>query len=117
MKFKVDENLSTEIAALLRSANHDAITVTDQGLSSAEDNVIMDVCLNEGRVLVTLDLDFSDISAYPPERHAGIMVIRVGSQEKYHIIDTFRQIIPLIGQERIKRRLWIIEEGRVRIRG
>jgi predicted nuclease of predicted toxin-antitoxin system len=43
MKFKVDENLPTEIAALLRSANHDAITVTDQGLNSADDNVIMDV--------------------------------------------------------------------------
>ena len=63
MKFKVDENLPTEIAALLRSANHDAITVTDQGLSSANDNTIMDVCSNEGRVLITLDLDFSDISA------------------------------------------------------
>ena len=45
------------------------------------------------------------------------MVIRVGIQGKYHIIDTFRQVIPLIGHETINQRLWITEEGRVRISG
>ena len=117
MKFKVDENLPLEIADLLKSANHDAVTVTDQGMTSADDDTVIDICLKEERVLVTLDLDFADILVYPPKQYAGIMVIRVGVQEKYHIIDTFRQAIPLIGQEAIKQRLWIIEERYVRIRG
>ena len=32
MKFKIDENLPREVAALLRDAGHDAMTVVDQGL-------------------------------------------------------------------------------------
>ncbi len=117
MKFKIDENLPAEIADILKSASYDAISVTDQGMKGVNDDTVIDVCSKEGRILVSLDLDFADIFAYPPKQYAGIMVIRVGIQEKYHIIDTFRRVIPLIGHETINQRLWIIEEGRVRIRG
>ena len=117
MKFKIDENLPVEMADMLKSASHDAVSVTDQGMKGVNDGTVIDVCSKEGRILISLDLDFADISAYPPEQYAGIMVIRVGIQDKYHIIDTFRQVIPLIGHETINQRLWIIEEGRVRVSG
>ena len=35
MKFKIDENLPTEAADLLRSAGHDAVTVGEQRLGGA----------------------------------------------------------------------------------
>ena len=35
MKFKVDENLPADLADLLRSAGHDAITVANQNLSGS----------------------------------------------------------------------------------
>jgi uncharacterized protein DUF5615 len=35
MKFKIDENLPIEAAALLREAGHDALTVHDQNLRGA----------------------------------------------------------------------------------
>jgi len=116
MKFKIDENLPVEIAELLRSAHHDAMTVMDQGLRGADDRHIIDVCLQEGRVLVTLDMDFADVHAYPPQQLPGLMVLRVRWQDKCHLIAVFRRVIPLIEQEPVERRLWIIEETRVRIR-
>jgi len=82
-----------------------------------DDNAIINICQEESRVLVTLDLDFADISAYPPNNYAGIIVIRVHHQEKYHIISTFQKIIKLFGKETIEHRLWIIEEECVRIHG
>jgi predicted nuclease of predicted toxin-antitoxin system len=33
-------------------------------------------CTHEGRILLTLDLDFSDIRAYLPEEFPGILVLR-----------------------------------------
>jgi len=116
MKFKIDENLPVEIADILKSVNYDAVTVIDQGLTSASDNTIINVCLKEERVLVTLDLDFADVCIYPLKQYAGIMVIRVNIQEKYHIINTFKRVIPLIDRREIKQRLWIVEESRIRIR-
>ena len=58
MKFKIDENLPVEIADILKSVNYDAVTVIDQGLRSARDNTIINVCLEEERILITLDLEF-----------------------------------------------------------
>ncbi len=33
MKFKIDENLPQEVAAVLRGSGHDAVSVFDQALS------------------------------------------------------------------------------------
>jgi hypothetical protein len=64
MGFKIDENLPREVADNLRAFNHDAMTVADQGLKGGPDSEISKVCRNEGRVLVTLDLDFADTRTY-----------------------------------------------------
>jgi predicted nuclease of predicted toxin-antitoxin system len=73
-RFKVDENLPRQAQALLRDAGHDAQTVHGERLVGHPDATILDVCLNEDRVLITLDLDFSDIREYPPSGHCGIWV-------------------------------------------
>jgi predicted nuclease of predicted toxin-antitoxin system len=62
-RFKLDENLPRDAQALLLAAGHDAHTVNDRRLAGRPDSKIFDVCLNEDRVLVTLDLDFADIEA------------------------------------------------------
>ncbi|MEK6691744.1 MAG: DUF5615 family PIN-like protein [Nitrospirota bacterium] len=117
MQFKIDENLPIEIAALLINAGYDAKTVNEQKLQGVKDNALIDVCSSEHRVLVTLDTDFSDIRAYPPQDFSGIIVLQVRSQAKQHLIKTFYRVIPLIGREPLKQHLWIVEETRIRIRG
>ena len=117
MQFKIDENLPIEIAELLTNASYDAKTVNEQQLQGTRDPLLMDVCKSEGRVLVTLDTDFSDIKAYPPQEFSGIIVLRVGSQAKQHVIKVFQRIIPLVQQEPLNQHLWIVEETKVRIRG
>lgn len=117
MKFKIDENLPLEVADLFAQAGHDVLTAKEQQLGGASDATIMGFCLKEGCCLVTLDLDFSDIQAYPPERSAGLIVIRTADQSKFHLITLAEQIVPMLDKEPIKGRLWIVEEGRIRIRG
>jgi predicted nuclease of predicted toxin-antitoxin system len=65
-------------------------------------------------VLVTLDLDFSDITAFPPEEYAGIIVLRVRSQSR-HIVSIFQAVLPLLETEPLDGNLWIVEEHRVRV--
>lgn len=97
MQFKIDENLPIEIAEVLADAGYDAETVYDEHIAGIKDEGIKDVCIRENRVLVTLDMDFSDIRTYPPSELSGIIVLRVGIQSKKHVIKVFRRIIPLIG--------------------
>jgi len=117
MRFKIDENLPIEIAGLLLDSGHDAKTVNDQLLQGADDSFLIERCGRENRIIITLDADFSDIRAYPPSDHEGIIVLRVGNQSKTHIIKVFRNILPLFDREPIKNRLWIVEENMIRIRG
>ena len=117
MKFKLDENLPIEIAMLLQSAQHDAVTVVNQQLSGADDQRILEVCLQEERALVKLDLDFADVRTYPPQQSHGIIVLRVRKQDKRHLINVFNQVLPHIGRQPLEHHLWIVEESRIRIRG
>jgi predicted nuclease of predicted toxin-antitoxin system len=80
MKFKVDENLPMEVAVALREAGHDAMSVVDQGLGGRADASVAEVCRREGRSLVTLDVDFANVQAYPPRDYAGLLVLRLASR-------------------------------------
>jgi predicted nuclease of predicted toxin-antitoxin system len=63
LKFKIDENLPTECAPILREAGFEADTVSDEKLSGADDSVLSERCRAEDRVLMTLDLDFVNVQA------------------------------------------------------
>ncbi|HQZ96217.1 MAG TPA: DUF5615 family PIN-like protein [Pyrinomonadaceae bacterium] len=116
MRFKIDENLPVEVASILRSAGHEAMTVFEQNMVGEEDNRLLSVCSAESRALITLDLDFSDIRAYPPDRHFGLIVIRSRQQDKATVIDYVTRLIPLLDEEPLQGRLWIVEENRIRVR-
>lgn len=116
MKFKVDENLPIELADLLNSAGHDAVTVLDQKLGGAADDDIAPVCQREVRAFVTFDLGFSDIRSYPPSKYPGLVVFRLKSQEKPHVLKVCERLLGILESEDLAQRLWIVEESRVRIR-
>ncbi len=116
MRFKIDENLPVELAEELRAAGHEAVTVDDQRLIGTSDRHLSQVCKTEGRIFVTLDLDFADIRTYPPNEHSGLIVLRLIRQDKPHVVDVFRRTLKAVGHEPLEGRLWIVEEKRIRIR-
>jgi hypothetical protein len=81
LKLKIDENLPSECAEILRDGGFEADTVADEHLTGAEDSAIAVRSQAEGRVLITLDLDFANIRAHPPAEYAGIIVLRSKRQE------------------------------------
>jgi predicted nuclease of predicted toxin-antitoxin system len=116
MEFKIDENLPVEAAELLRAAGHDAVTIHDQSMVGERDPQVAAVCRVEQRALVTLDLDFSDIRAYPPGEYAGLIVLRPRNQAKPTVLSLIAQFIPLLTTEPLLGNLWIVQENGLRIR-
>lgn len=117
MRFKLDENLPNEAADLLSTAGHDVTTVLLQGLGGGSDPKLAQVCHREARALVTLDLDFADIRTYPPGDHSGIIVLRPQSQAKTRVLVLLARAIEHLVSETADRRLWIVDESGIRIRG
>ena len=117
MRFKIDENLPVEAAKMLRHAGHDAVTVLEQHLGGSTDAQLAALCQHERRILVTLDMDFSDIRNYPPAEYPGLVVLRLRRQDKPYVLDMFMRLMQVLDQEPIEGYLWIVEENRIRIRG
>ena len=116
LKFKIDENLPAEFAAILREAGFDAATVAEEALSGATDTLLLKRCRTETRVLLTLDLDFANVQAHPPGTNAGIMVFRSKAQDKLTLISLLRRTVPVLKRQSPEGQLWIVQADRVRIR-
>ena len=115
-KFKVDENMPTEVATLLATAGHDALTVPEQRMAGHADPAVAEVCRNEGRALVTLDLGFADIRAYPPADYSGVIVLRLSRLNKPRVLSAVHRLLPTLDQEPLAGKRWVVDETTVRIR-
>jgi predicted nuclease of predicted toxin-antitoxin system len=117
MRAKLDENLPSEAAELLRAAGWNCHTVREEGLGGAEDPEVGATCLAEARVLFTLDLDFSDIRAYPPNEYVGIVVFRPAEPSRRMVLQMLVRVLPVLAAQWEDHQLWIVEPDRVRVRG
>ncbi len=99
MKLKTDENFPNAVVEWLRARGHDVETAISEGLGGARDPRVLEACRRESRALMTLDVDFASVVAYPPEPEAGIIVLRPG----------------LLERESVAGKLWVVDEARVRV--
>ena len=116
MRFKLDENLPVDLAEMFREAGHDAVTVLDQHLVGARDSDLASVCRDEGRGIVTFDTDFADIRTYPPGAYPGLVVFRLESQARDHVLSTARRLLKVLSGAALDGQPWIVEESRIRVR-
>jgi len=116
VRFKLDENIPKDAGALLRGAGHDVETVLDERLEGNPDAKVFATCQRENRVLITFDLDFSDIRLYPPSSHNGIWILRPHTQSVANTLALLRGALELARSEAVRARLWIVEPDQVRIR-
>ena len=116
MRFKLDENLPTELSSLLKDGGHDSSTVAEQGLMGAADSVLIQHCCSQKLAFVTLDTDFANIRTYPPAEFSGIVVLRLTRQDRPHVLGVMSRFIPSLKGEPLEGRLWIVEDDRTRVR-
>ena len=116
MRFKLDENLHPDASVVLRRAGHDVETVWDERLQGAADSRLAGVLKLEHRVLVTFDVGFADIRAYPPGDFAGLIVLRLQRQDRRSVVHVFTRLLHSLKERSLAGQLWIVDERRVRVR-
>jgi len=116
MKFKLDENFGFRTQELFRSEGHDARSVFDEKIQGCSDQKLYKICCKEKRCLVTLDLDFADITRFSPSSGNGIVVIRLPINPSIVLLrQLIRQFLKALEKTPIEKRLWIVEMERIRI--
>jgi predicted nuclease of predicted toxin-antitoxin system len=115
VRVKLDENLGRRGASFLRFSGCDVSTVVDQELCATSDETLIEVCAREDRVLVSLDRGFSSILRFPPERYAGIVVLRLPEPLTPDSIEgALGRFVQAASGRVLNGRLWVIDARRVR---
>lgn len=117
MRFKLDENLDARWRAPLEEAGHQVSTVAEENLQGSADLNLAEICRSLGLCLITADLDFAQILDYPPEKYAGLVVLRHPHPTLAKMLELVRQVAVTLPRESPVGRLWIVEPGRIRIHG
>ncbi|MCL0079706.1 DUF5615 family PIN-like protein [Dehalococcoidia bacterium] len=115
MRIKLDENLDVRLALFLKEAEHDTTTVQEQGLRGTGDEALYEICKVEDRILMSLDLHFSNVLRYPLEGTPGLIVLRGPNQLFPTMRVLVETLIDALTRESPAGRLWIVEPGRLRI--
>ena len=77
MRIKVDEDLPTDVAQMLReNCYEDSATVLDQEMGGWKDQDLWASVQSEERFLVTADKGFGDIRTHAPGTHHGVLLLR-----------------------------------------
>jgi predicted nuclease of predicted toxin-antitoxin system len=116
VKFKLDENMPTDLATMLRQEGHDITDVIEEGLAGEDDRPVLQEAARENRILVTFDLDFADIRTFPPGSHAGIVVFRLQDQRWCCLESPARRSLSETNLERLEKGLAIVDESRIRFK-
>jgi predicted nuclease of predicted toxin-antitoxin system len=79
-----------------------------------DDETITNRARSENRI--TLDLDFSNIRAYTPDEYAGIIVLRLKTQDKPTVLSYIRRFAAAVEKRSPEGELWIVQNDRIRFR-
>jgi len=76
MRFLLDENVSYRICPHLKAAGHDVVHVAEIGLTSTDDQVILDRARDEDRILISCDHDFVQILFASGDTRPSVILVR-----------------------------------------
>jgi len=66
-----------QLVSVLSNMGHNVETLIQEGMAGRPDGDIWRCAQQEGRFLITQDLDFSNINLFVPGTHHGIMLVRM----------------------------------------
>jgi len=114
--FKFDENLDPRWREPLLTQGHQVSTVDEEPLRGTDDSTLAETCRLSNRCLITADLDFAQQLLYPPDKYAGLIVLRHPNPTLAGMKKLVQHIATAIEKDSPTGQLWIVEPGRIRIR-
>lgn len=108
--------LSPTLAAWLRDQGHDAVHATELGLDRAPDGDIVTRAEQDGRTIITADLDYPRLLALAGTIDPSLILFRDGDWTEADVIARLREILRSLSESDIARSIVVVERDRVRRR-
>ncbi len=102
-------------AAWLRAQGHDAVHAREVGLAQAEDEEILHRAAQEGRVVLTMDLDFPRLLFLMSAVEPGVILIRLRSPTAAAIQRGLEALLSVYPTANVTQAIAVLEENRIRL--
>lgn len=116
MRFLADMGISPKTVAHLQSLGYDAVHLHDQGLDRTQDLVILQKARNEGRILLTHDLDFGELMAASGAKLPSVIIFRLRNMRPEKINRYLDEIITHYQKPLEEGIIVSVTEGQIRMR-
>lgn len=116
MKFLCDMPVSGKVVAYLNLLGYNTIHCREIKMEQASDEEIFQVALQEKRIIITMDLDFSAIFVFQKVKFPSLIIFRIKEPKPEKVIQLFKDNFKKIKQPLEKGSIIIIEDFRIRIR-
>ena len=116
MKFLVDMPLLPALSRWLAAQGHDAVHASALGLDRAPDTEILEHAVQDGRTVITADLDYPRLLALAGSAGPSLILFRGGDWSETEIVPRMRQILDRFGESDVTGSILVIERSRIRRR-
>lgn len=116
MKFLADMGISPKTIALLRNLGYEATHLHEEGLDRLPDPDILAKARQEGRILLTHDLDFGELMAASGANLPSVVTFRLRNMQPDNVNHHLREVTELHQNALDKGAVITVTEGRIRVR-
>jgi predicted nuclease of predicted toxin-antitoxin system len=111
MEFVADESCARPVVQALRHAGHDVISIAEMA-NGASDEQVLELALNQNRILITEDRDFGELVYARGRSSAGVILVRFPSRARNAKPPTIVEAVARLGA-RLRNAFSVIQPGRV----
>jgi len=110
MNFLIDEDVPFKLLKTLEMFGHDCVRTAP----ASSDSEVAGRAKKEGRILITLDKDFTNIARYPPAKY-NIVRIQIHPPYADAIIEAFKKLLNSVKPDEFKGLIILQPKGHIRV--
>jgi predicted nuclease of predicted toxin-antitoxin system len=116
VRFLADIGISQQTVRWLREKGPDAAHLREEGLQRATDETVLDKALSEERIVLTLDLDFSDLVAASGRKLPSVISFRLGNSPAKLITERLENTLTQCQMELEQGAIVSVSQSQIRVR-
>ena len=115
LKFLADMGISPLTVQGLRDQGHDALHLHEEGLERLPDEEILEKAHREGRILLTHDLDFSQLLAQTGAESPSVILFRLADMRPESVSRHLQLVLAQAEEELHQGAIVSVREGQIRV--
>ena len=115
MKFLLDMPVSHLLLDVLHAYGHEGVHAHQIGKDRAPDSELLNIARQEGRIIITADLDFPKLLAFSLSEGPGIILFRGGNYSDVEMRGLLEKVLERVPGEVMENSICEVDKKRIRI--